>query len=151
MLNLSTKSRYGLRILLQLAQRRSSGCSCKVRELAEQQSISDAYVEQIMIALKGSELVLSARGRNGGYLLGRGPAEITVLDVIELFEGRIDLVGCAGPEQRCARIAGCLSRTVWQRLSEAFRREAAAITLADILASPPACVAGHSSGVRSGS
>ena len=63
---------------------------------------------------------------------------------IELFEGRIDLVGCTGPEQRCARIAGCLSRTVWQRLSEAFRREAAAITLADILNSPPACVSEYS-------
>ncbi|MGF0038781.1 RrF2 family transcriptional regulator [Victivallis vadensis] len=144
MLNLSTKSRYGLRILLQLAQCRGSGRSCKVRELAEQQSISDAYVEQIMIALKGSGLVLSARGRNGGYLLGRVPADITVLDVIELFEGRIDLVGCTGQEQRCARIAGCLSRTVWQRLSEAFRREAAAITLADILNSPPACVSEYS-------
>ena len=139
MLNLSTKSRYGLRILLQLAQNRDSGRSCKVRELAEQQSISDAYVEQIMIALKDSGLVLSARGRNGGYLLGRIPADITVLDVIELFEGRIELVNCTGPERRCARLADCRTSAVWQRLSETFRREAAAITLADILASPPDC------------
>ena len=109
MLNLSTKSRYGLRILLQLAQCRGSGRSCKVRELAEQQSISDAYVEQIMIALKGSGLVLSARGRNGGYLLGRVPADITVLDVIELFEGRIDLVGTAVRPDRGLSFAHCLA------------------------------------------
>lgn len=135
-MRLSTKTRYGLRILLQIAldceDKRNS--SVKGKTIAEKQDISEAYLEQIMIPLKSEGFVKTVRGCHGGYTLNRQPDQISVLDLIELFEGRIQLVKCAeGEEGGCPRLNFCPTTGIWAKLSEDIRAIAAKITLQNIL------------------
>ncbi len=132
-MKLSTKSRYGLRILLQIAIDESNKPAVKGKIISEKQEISEAYLEQIMIPLKNSGIVRTIRGCNGGYALNRDPEEITVLDIIELFEGKLELVKCIDDPENCNRCDICLTRGVWERLSETLRREADKITLKNIM------------------
>jgi Rrf2 family protein len=121
------------RILIQLALNYNTGVSVKGKTLSETQDITEPYIEQIMISLKRSGMVRAERGCAGGYLLSRPPESITLLEVIELFEGKLELVRCTKGSQTCARMPICETTRVWKRLSEAFRREAAAVTLAHII------------------
>lgn len=132
-MNLSSKSRYGVRILIQLALNYNTGVSVKGKTLSEAQEITEPYIEQIMISLKRSGMVRAERGCAGGYLLSRPPESITLLEIIELFEGKLELVRCVKGSKTCSRFPFCETTRVWKRLSETFRREAAAITLAHII------------------
>lgn len=132
-MKLSTKSRYGLRILLEIALDREGLGAVSGKTIAEKQEISEAYLEQIMIPLKEAGLIRTIRGCRGGYALKRRPAEITMLDVIELFEGPLDLVRCEDGNEPCPRLAGCTTSKVWRHLSETLRREAKKITLEQIV------------------
>ena len=135
-MRLSTKTRYGLRILLQIAL----DCECggarsvKGKTIAEKQDISEAYLEQIMIPLKSEGFVKTVRGCQGGYALNRATEHISVLDLIELFEGPLTLVKCVGGEEGdCARDAFCPTSGVWKSLSEGIRALAAKVTLKSIV------------------
>lgn len=132
-MKLSTKPRYGLRILAQIAADGGDRIPVSAKEVARKQDISIAYIEQILIPMRNSGLVRTVRGRNGGYLLGRPAKDITLLEIIELFEGRLELV-----DDHVKNDASGL----WQRLTQVLRNEAESITvayLADLLAShdPP--------------
>lgn len=123
-MQLSTKPRYALRILLELAAETSGGKSLKCRELAERQDITEAYLEQIMLPLKRHGLVKSGRGCRGGYSLGRPPGEINVLEIIEIFEGELFFAD-----------HGNATADVWSELRDVFRGRAREHTLESILAS----------------
>ncbi len=129
----SSKTRYSLRILLQIALEAKDGQVVKGKEIAKQQKISDAYLEQIMIHLKASGLIRTVRGCRGGYALGRSPEEITVLHIIELFEGKIEFADCKTPDKRCEMLDHCFTSAVWQELSQALAEAANKITLASII------------------
>lgn len=133
-MKLSTKPRYGLRILAQIAADGGDKIPISGKEVARKQDISIAYIEQILIPMRNAGIVRTVRGRNGGYLLDRPAKDISLLDIIELFEGRLELV-----DDHIANDASGL----WQRLTQVLRTEAESITvadLADLLASndPPA-------------
>ncbi|MGM0442927.1 MAG: RrF2 family transcriptional regulator [Fibrobacterota bacterium] len=134
-MRLSTKTRYGLRILVQLAETNETGGAVKGRVLAKEQEISEPYLEQIMIPLKGAGFVTTIRGCNGGYVLGTDPEKITVLQLIELFDGPIEFSSCRdmGENSPCNRIDRCPSTYVWDHLSKAMRREAEKFTLREIV------------------
>jgi Rrf2 family protein len=132
-IKLSTKSRYGLRILVRIALESREGRLANGRTLAQDQEITEAYMEQIMIPLKAAKLVKTRRGCRGGYELGRAPEQITILEVIELFEGSVDLVHCEGQEEPCPRRKNCLTRPVWKVLSDGLRRSAAGMTVSGLL------------------
>lgn len=131
-MKLSTKSRYGLRILVQIAAESETRTAVKGKAIAGGQNISEAYLEQIMIPLKNAGLVKTVRGCNGGYALNRKPENITVLDVVELFEGKVQFVKCVGEEGACERSGTCTVSAVWKHLSEVIRKEASQITLAEL-------------------
>ena len=133
MIKLSTKSRYGLRILVQIALESRRGRLANGRTLAREQEITEAYMEQIMIPLKTAKLVKTRRGCRGGYELGRPPEQITILEVIELFEGSVELVHCDGPEEVCPRRRDCLTYPAWKTLSDGLRRTAAGMTLSGLM------------------
>jgi len=127
-MKLSTKPRYAVRLLAQIAVDSENGRPACGKEVAARQGISEAYMEQILIPLRNAGLVTSVRGRNGGYFLNGPPSGITVLDIIELFEGRLELVDgseCA----HCQQQTVCPTFDMWSRLSDILRRESAAITL----------------------
>jgi Rrf2 family protein len=132
-MKLSTKSRYGLRILLQIAAEADKLSAIKGKDIAQKQEISEAYLEQIMIPLKNSGIIRTVRGCNGGYGLNRSPEKITVLDIIELFEGKLQLVKCVSDSSLCERCNICLASEVWERLSDVLRREAAQISLTSLV------------------
>ena len=133
-MKLSTKSRYGLRILVQISLENLHGKKlAQGRVVAAKQDITDAYMEQIMIPLKQGGIIGTVRGCNGGYELRKSPEDITVLEVIELFEGPVNLADCSGENTRCKRMEQCFTTHVWQYLSDSFRKEAEKITLASIV------------------
>jgi len=133
MLRLSTKTRYGLRILVRLAEAGRQGILLNGPDLAEQEDLTEAYLEQIMIPLKTHGLVRAIRGRRGGYQLKRPPETITVLDVIALLERGADLVVCRINGRPCPRRTRCPAHPVWQRLTKALQAEAGQITLTQMM------------------
>jgi Rrf2 family protein len=87
-----------------------------------------------MIPLKSAELVRTVRGCNGGYSLNKSPEDITILNIIELFEGKIEFAECnAENKGKCSLLDRCFTSEVWAHLSKSLRDEAAKITLASIL------------------
>jgi len=132
-MKISTKSRYGLRILVEVAINTTNGISCTGRTVAKTLDLSEAYLEQIMIPLKTAGMVKTKRGCKGGYALSMDPNDITLLSVIELFEGKLTLVGCVGDASNCPKLNVCSTQAVWSELSQTLREKAASITLAQVV------------------
>jgi Rrf2 family protein len=132
-MRLSSKTRYSLRILLQIAMNKEERKMVKGHEIATKQRISEAYLEQIMIPLKSAGLVSTIRGCRGGYSLGKAPEEITVLNIIEIFEGKIEFADCKPDGDKCEMFGQCFTRGIWSELSAALGIAASKITLASII------------------
>jgi len=135
-MRLSTKTRYGLRILLQIALDAEGrlGIPIKGKSISAKQDISEIYLEQIMIPLRSAGLIKTIRGCRGGYALNRAPERISMLELLELFEGKIELVKCAGDEEGdCPRFDACPVSGIWTGLSEGIRKLAGAISLQRIV------------------
>ena len=132
-MKLSSKTRYSLRILIQIILDTKDGQTVKGREIAAKQHISEAYLEQIMIPPKSAGLVNTIRGCRGGYSLGKSPENITVLDIIELFEGKIEFADCKPNGKKCEMLTQCFTTGIWNELSNALAIAAEKITLASII------------------
>ena len=122
-MKLSTKGRYGLRALIDLAQYSGEG-PVSTASISERQDLSERYLEQLMALLKKAGLVRSIRGAGGGYVLARKMEEISVGDVLRALEGSLDPVDCAGldPEGGCRAADSCVTKYVWQRINESISR-----------------------------
>lgn len=132
-MKISTKGRYALRMLLDLAEHRHSGFIA-LKDIAERQHISKKYLEQIIPMLNQSGILKTTRGSQGGYQLAKTPDSYTVGDILRLTEGSLAPVSCA--EQgapACERGAACAMQPVWQGLFEVINRYLDGITLQDIL------------------
>ena len=132
-MKVSTKTRYSLRIMLQLAEALASGIAVKGKEIVSQQAITEPYMEQIMIKLRKVGWVITERGCNGGYKLNVAPEKLSILDLIELFEGPLELVSCSEEKKKCIRFDKCKTATPWRMLAESFQREAKNMSLAKII------------------
>jgi Rrf2 family protein len=132
-MKVSTKTRYGLRIMLQLAEALPDGKALKGKDIVNKQGISEPYMEQIMIKLRKAGWVVTERGCQGGYKLNVAPERVTVLDFIELFEGPLELVNCESKDKRCMLLSECKTSASWKMLAEGFQREAKKISLAKII------------------
>ena len=130
-MKLSTRTRYGLRIIIQIA-RNGNHKPVLARQLSEEQGITPAYVDQILIPLRGSGLVISFRGRHGGYKLGEDPDNVTALDVVETLEGPLSLVECVEDCQACDRVGTCVTHDVWKSLVKVLRDKLGGYTIADL-------------------
>ncbi len=128
-MHMSTRGRYGVRLMVALALNYGNGTSL-LREVARKEGISEKYLGQIILPLKSSGLVVSQRGSRGGYSLGRAPEAITVKDVVEAIEGKIAAVLCVGDPEACARATSCVATQVWRKLSEDIERSLSSFTLA---------------------
>lgn len=132
-MKISTKGRYALRMLLDLAEHRDDGYIA-LKDIAERQDISKKYLEQIVPILNRSDLLRTNRGNQGGYMLVKSPDQYTVGEILRLTEGSFAPVACVGknPEE-CARSAECLTLPVWQGLYKVINEYLDGITLQDIL------------------
>ncbi len=124
----STKARYGLRAMVELALHHGNG-ALQLREVARRQGISEKYLEHLFRFLRMSGLVRSVRGASGGYILARPPGDITVLEVVEALEGALDPVECVGNQGVCTREDVCVARDVWVGVKEVLSRYLSSITL----------------------
>ncbi len=130
-MKLSTRARYGVRLMLALAKNYGQG-SVFLREVAKSEEISEKYLSQIIIPLRGAGLVSSSRGVHGGYTLSKSPAEITLQQIVEPLEGDC-LVDCVKNPATCARVPTCASRDVWALLGGKISETLNAITLEQLV------------------
>ena len=134
-MKLSTKSRYGLRALFDMAYH-SGNLPVQVKDISRRQKISPRYLEQIFQGLKKAELLGSKRGPQGGYFLLRKPEEITVQDIVAATEGGIFLVDCvdkiASDKGNCEFDSHCVTQTVWDQASKNLRDYFSSVTLKDL-------------------
>ena len=120
-MKLSTKGRYGLRAMIDLA-RYSEDEPVSISSIAARQDISERYLEQLVGLLKKAGLVRSIRGATGGYVLARNVREISVGDVLRALEGSLEPVKCAAfySEEGCMAAEGCVTKYVWQKINDSI-------------------------------
>lgn len=128
MIKLSTKGRYGTRLMMELALSYDKG-PVLLKDVAESQKISLGYLDHIVLFLKAAGLITSLRGVGGGYRLVRNPAEITLDEVISAIEGPFSLVECVESPCVCSRSDNCATREVWQELGEILCKKLETISL----------------------
>jgi Rrf2 family protein len=131
-MKLSTRARYGLRLMFSLAMHGGKG-PLQLSEIAARENISEKYLGQIVIHLRARGLVNSVRGAQGGYYLSRDPKDITVLEIVECLEGDLSIVDCTDHPDACTRESGCAAADIWKLLSSKIRETLAAVNLADMV------------------
>jgi Rrf2 family transcriptional regulator, iron-sulfur cluster assembly transcription factor len=131
-MKLSTRSRYGTRLMLDMAQNYQEG-PLHLTGIANRQGISVKYLEQIIIPLKKARYVKSVRGPKGGHALARPPEEITVGEIVALLEDGVNLVECSESPASCGRSENCVTRHIWREAARAMFAKLNAITLADLV------------------
>ena len=130
-MKVSTKGRYGLRIMVELAVHHGTG-PVQVTTIASNQRLPAKYIHVLVGGLKAAGLVTAVRGPNGGLELARDPARITPLDIVEALEGRLTAVDCTGDPGVCARAGDCVARDVWCELAAAMAEALGRHTLAEL-------------------
>ena len=131
-MKLSTRSRYGTRLMLDMARHYHEG-PLQLGDIAKRQEVSVKYLEQIIIPLKKARYIKSVRGRKGGHILTRPPEEITVGEIVALLENGNGLVECAADATVCERADICPTRLLWKEAHEAMFDRLEAVTLADLV------------------
>ncbi|MCM1467675.1 MAG: Rrf2 family transcriptional regulator [Alistipes sp.] len=132
-MKISTKGRYALRLMLDLALQ-DTGEPVSIKDIAKRQEISEKYLEQIISVLNKAGFVKSVRGASGGYVLKRQPKEYTVGMILRTTEGSLAPVECAEDRNgECGRMAGCVTVMVWKKINDAVNDVVDNITLADLV------------------
>jgi Rrf2 family protein len=131
-MKISTKGRYALRLMLDLAIN-CTGEYISIKSIAARQNISEKYLEQIITQLNRAGYVRSVRGAQGGYMLAKEPSEYTVGMILRLMEGSLAPVSCADGEEVCDRASSCVTQEVWKKIQEAVEGVVDNITLADLV------------------
>ena len=132
-MKLSTKGRYGLRALLDVALH-SEDELVSISSIAARQNISEAYLEQLMARMKKAGLIVSQRGAQGGYRLAKPPQAISVGDILRALEGNLDAVTCPGlSETGCAGSEVCVTKYVWQKINDSITRTVDDISLCTLI------------------
>lgn len=130
-MKLSTRSRYGVRLMLELALKSSKG-QVFLKDIAREEEISEKYLSLIIIPLKAAGFVTSTRGAHGGYTLARQPSAITLKEIVDILEGDTCLVDCVKNPSACPRSSTCASRDLWSDVSNKISQTLGSITLEDL-------------------
>lgn len=134
MIRLSTKGRYGTRLMVSLAQHFHNGReSIILKKISDEEEISIRYLEQIIIPLKIARLVKSIRGAGGGYVLARHPADIKLREILMSLEGSCCLVECVDDEDFCDRVSVCPTYDIWKNASVLLKDYFEKTTLQDLV------------------
>jgi len=129
---LSTRTRYGIRAILELAANYGKG-PLRLKTIAQHQDISIKYLEQLMAILRSAGFIRSVRGARGGYMLVKPPNQVKLNDVFTALEGPVITVECLEDETHCARVADCITRHVWAQVQQAIIDVLESMNLQDLL------------------
>ncbi len=131
-MKISTKGRYALRLMLDLAVNTISK-PVPLKDIAKRQDVSDKYLEQIISILNNAGFVKSVRGAQGGYTLTKRPDEYTVGMILRLTEGSLAPVACVDGSSPCEKYENCATAELWRRLNDAVNSVVDTVTLADLV------------------
>lgn len=132
-MKVSTKGRYALRIMIDLALN-DNGEYIRLKDISERQDITLKYLEQIMPLLTRAGYVKSYRGNNGGYMLARSPKEYTIGSILRTAEGSLAPIACIEDSpNRCSRCEGCLTLPFWEGLWKVINDYTDSVTLQDLI------------------
>ncbi|MFC1738723.1 RrF2 family transcriptional regulator [Planctomycetota bacterium] len=131
-MKLSTRARYGLRAMLELANHKGKG-PLQIKNIGRHQDISVKYLEQILALLKSGGFVRSTRGAKGGYVLAKPAEQIKLTDVFNCLEGPFIASECLEDEDSCNRAPDCVTRQVWAKVQQAVTNVLDSITLQDLV------------------
>jgi len=131
-MKLSTRGRYGVRLMLDLALHEGEG-PVLLREIAQRQEISEKYLWQLINPLKAAGMINSLRGAHGGYVLAKKPAEINLKQILTVLEGSLCLVDCVENPSGCDRSPNCITRDVWSEASQGILGVLESMTLAKMV------------------
>jgi len=135
-MKVSTKGRYGLKAMVDLAVHCDDGSCVSLKSIAEREGISEAYLEQLMAILKKNGFVKSIRGAQGGYILERDPKCISVGDILRVLEGSLNVVECVSDRKNVTCGNGtckkCVTKNVWEKISDSLSEVVDSISLKDL-------------------
>lgn len=132
-MKLSTKGRYGMKAMFELAKHYGSE-PLSIKAIAEKQSISEYYLEQLFGSLRKAGLINSSRGAQGGYTLSRAPVEISAADILNVLEGPIEISDCITDEEMsCSHADYCATRLLWMKISSSVNDVINSVTLQDMV------------------
>ncbi len=131
-MNISTKGRYAVRAMLDLALQ-STGEPVMIKDISRRQEISDLYLEQLFGRLKTAGLIRSIRGPKGGFVLTKSPSQIRLCDIIHAMEGSTAPVDCVDNSVNCARAGNCTARSVWVEVKKVMDEVLGSTTLQDLI------------------
>lgn len=132
-MKISTKGRYGLRVMADIAYNGKDGGLVTIKDIAEREHLSEKYLEQIVGSLVKEGLLKSVRGARGGYHLTRSAEEITVEEILKATEGSLAPVACAEDNGRCENYCDCLTSFIWTEIYKATIAVVSSITLKDLV------------------
>ncbi|MHB8136995.1 MAG: RrF2 family transcriptional regulator [Smithellaceae bacterium] len=127
-MKLSTRTRYGVRLMLVLADNYGKG-PIFLKDIAKGENISEKYLSLIIIPLRGVGLVNSVRGAHGGYNLAKDPSNITLKEIVDVLEGDCSLVECVKNPSSCSRVPICASHDIWTIIGDKISETLSSITL----------------------
>ncbi|OPY68811.1 MAG: HTH-type transcriptional regulator CymR [Syntrophorhabdaceae bacterium PtaU1.Bin034] len=133
-MKVSTKGRYGLRAMMDLAANQKDDVPVFLSDVAKRQRISEKYLEQIFSTLRAAGLVNTVRGRKGGFLLASPPSQITVSTIITVLEGPCTLVDCVAKPKTCPKSDTCAARDIWSLLGNKIDEVLSSYTLEALVA-----------------
>jgi len=131
-MKLSTRSRYGTRILVDLANHQDQG-PVQIGEISKRQGISVKYLEQLIRPLKEAKLITSVRGPKGGHIMAKNPVNVTLGQIVRLFEGQSELVECISCPEKCPMSDDCRVRLAWMDATQALYNKLDTTSIADLL------------------
>jgi Rrf2 family protein len=132
-MKLTTKCRYGLRVLLDLGIHFSEKQPRMLKDIAQNQGISEKYLSLLVIRLRRGGFISSVRGAGGGYKLARPPKMIMLIDVLEVMEGPLAIVDCLNQTDYCPKSQHCSAQVLWSQINQQIRNVFAQYTLQDLL------------------
>ncbi|MBO5254829.1 MAG: Rrf2 family transcriptional regulator [Opitutales bacterium] len=131
-MKISTKGRYGLRILMDIAAN-DSGKPRMIKQIAKNQNISQKYVSRLVLELRNAGYIKAIRGVNGGYVLAKSPSAISILEILEVMEGETSIVECIANPDCCSNCDECPARNIWKTANDALRNSLGWLTLASAI------------------
>ena len=131
-MKLSTKTRYTVRALLDLAVN-DKGKPSQIKDIARRQDLSPRYLENLFTNLRASGILISSRGKGGGFRLSKAPSMVNLLDVLEAVEGKLLLASCVGSDSFCKKSADCIARDIWTKANNNLKVFFQSITLKDLI------------------
>lgn len=130
-MKLSTKGKYGVKAMVDLALNYCEA-PVSIKSISKRQNISEYYLEQLFAPLRKADLIKSIRGAQGGYMLSRDPKDLTVLEIMNVLEGPVEISECLHSDS-CDNIDCCATRALWKKIKDSIDEVMESITLQDII------------------